>query len=133
MSITEITGSGILSVAALMTLVQIMPVKIDPWSALGKMIRKWLMGDIEEKIDTVLEQAAEKDARDSRYRILRFSDELLHNQKHTKEHFDAVLEEITKYDQYCEDHPKFKNRMTVIATQTIEETYKSCMEKRNFL
>ena len=50
-----------------------------------------------------------------RYRILRFDDEIRHDEKHTKEHFDQIMDDITKYELYCASHPDFPNNKAVFA------------------
>ena len=86
--------------------------------------------------DVVLDLIAMDDERyavDCRARILRFNDEILHGQKHTKEHFDQALSDITTYNSYCDAHKDFKNQITVHATENILKTYDTCMEEHSFL
>lgn len=140
MNLQEIVtgGGGILLVV--LTLIQIAPVKINPWGWLAKKIGKAINGEVIEKvgkletdINALRGEAAEKAARDCRVRILRFGDEILHNEKHSKEHFDQILQDITDYDLYCEAHPNFKNNMTAMTTSHIKETYEKCMDNHSFL
>lgn len=67
------------------------------------------------------------------YRILHFNDELLHGIKHSKEHFDQTLSDITEYDSYCAKHPDFKNQITIHATKNILQTYDKCTAEASFL
>ena len=46
MSIQEILASSGGALVILMTLMQIAPIKVNPWSAIGKMIGKALNGDV---------------------------------------------------------------------------------------
>lgn len=68
-----------------------------------------------------------------RYRILRFDDEIRHDEKHTKEHFDQILEDITAYERYCKDHPDFPNDKAKLAIKNIKEVYLRCAKERTFL
>ena len=68
-----------------------------------------------------------------RIRILRFSDEIRRNVKHSQESFDQTLSDITKYEQYCKDHPEFENKKTVLANKRISEAYDKCVEDNDFL
>ncbi len=114
-----------------LSLVQISPLKISPWSWIGGWIGKIIgvknLSDKIEKLDNKVDNLEEKvdrnEAVTSRVRILRFGDELRGNVDHSKESFDQVLSDITNYNQYCTDHPKFENDKTVITTQVIKETY----------
>lgn len=140
MTLNEILAGGGIGIVALLTLIQISPVKIDPWSFLAKKLGKAMNGDLADKVDqlakdlnTLSDECEKREAITVRNRILRFSDEIYHQMYHSKESFDSILLDITFYDQYCEKHPEFKNKITVMATQQIEEVYKLCMEKNKFI
>ena len=66
-------------------------------------------------------------------RVLRFGDELLHDVRHTKEHFDDVLRDITEYEKYCLEHPEFENDQMHITAEHIKETYHKCLREHSFL
>lgn len=76
---------------------------------------------------------AEKDALAARRRILRFNDELLRNEEHSKEYFDDILEDIKVYEDYCQQHPRFENVKTTMADKNIKRCYEHCMQKHSFL
>lgn len=89
--------------------------------------------EVKEMIYDLKKENSEDRATDCRYRILRFNDEILHDIKHTKEHFDQVLEDITDYEKYCKEHPDYKNNKAVFAISNIEKTYQKCSEDGTFL
>jgi benzoyl-CoA reductase/2-hydroxyglutaryl-CoA dehydratase subunit BcrC/BadD/HgdB len=140
MTLKELLGSGALLVALLATLIEISPIKIDPWSKLAKWIGRAINGDVITKVDKLesdikkmQDDAEEREAKECRARILRFGDEILHSQKHSKEHFDQILQDITEYEKYCEEHKDFHNNMTIITTKTILEAYEKCLHEHSFL
>ena len=49
-------------------------------------------------------------AASQRYRILRFYDEVCDGCKHSESHFEDILDDIDDYENYCDSHPKFKNK-----------------------
>ena len=124
----------------LMTLVQISPIKIDPWTWIFRAIGKLLNGEVLEKVDA-LSKDVQKNKEDddeqwallSRSHILRFGDELLHGISHSKEHFDQILVDITKYENYCESHPRFLNDIANATIKHIRDTYQKCLDENNFL
>ena len=133
----QMGGSGILLLAIL---VEISPIKINPWSWLAKVIGRALNGevldkvsDLERDVRQIKEDAARHEAVVARTRILRFGDEILHDVAHTKEHFDQTLRDITSYEQYCNSHPEFENSCAVLTSQKIKETYMERLEKNDFL
>lgn len=76
---------------------------------------------------------AENGATTCRYRILRFNDEILHDQRHTKEHFDQILDDVTRYEKFCKDHPEYENNKAILAIENIKRVYKKCTDEGTFL
>ena len=68
-----------------------------------------------------------------RYRILRFNDEVRQGIRHTKEHFDQILEDIDSYESFCRENPKFPNNKAVLAIKNIKDVYDKCVEENDFL
>lgn len=131
-------GGGLLLI--LMTLVQIAPIKINPWSALAKAIGKAVNADvtsrlaeIEEKLDGHIKTDDRRTADNLRAQILHFNNELLRPICHTKEEFIEVLAKIDEYDRYCERNPDYPNNRAVLAIENIREVYMERLKKRDFL
>lgn len=139
-TIGELTGGGVVILIAVATIIQISPIKINPWTWFARMIGRAINGEVIAKVDKLEQEIrsiqrinAEQNAEERRVRILRFGDEILHDVKHSKEHFDNILKDISVYEQYCKDHPEFENGRTVLTIETIEETYKKCFDDHSFL
>lgn len=79
------------------------------------------------------ESEEQKEARNSRRRILRFNDEIINRIKHSREFFDDVLDDANTYEQYCRKNPDFQNGKAVLAIENIERVYRECMKEGNFL
>lgn len=131
-------GSG--AIILLMTLIQISPIKINPWSWIGRYIGRAINGEVLEKVETLTRDVKQNKADDdeqwaslSRTHILRFGDEILHGISHSKEHFNQVLLDISKYEQYCESHPQYINNIATATIQQIKKTYQKCLDENNFL
>lgn len=131
-------GGGVLIL--LMTLVQITPIKINPWSWLAKRIGRAINGEVLENVNHLKEDVKDlKDSNDeewaslSRSHILRFGDELLHGVAHSKEHFDQILIDISKYKKYCEGHPEYLNDIANATMEHITRTYQKCLDDNSFL
>ena len=134
MSVQEILtgGGGLLLV--LMTLIQVAPVKINPWSWLAKAIGKAMgIEAIEKKLDAHIDMDDRRTADGHRARILHFNNELLRNIDHTKEEFIEALTEIDAYEKYCDKHPEYPNNRAVLAIENIREVYKERLKKHDFL
>ena len=131
-------GGGV--ILALMSLIQIAPIKLNPWSWVGRCIGKAINGEVIEKVEALGKDVKANKADDdeqwvslSRSHILRFGDELLHGVAHSKEHFDQILEDISKYEYYCESHPEYPNGKAVATIELIKKTYQKCLEENKFL
>lgn len=120
----------------LASLLEVSKIKVNPWRWLGKMLNRDVIQKVEKieaDIEDVKKEVGEDKAVSSRYRILRFDDELLHDVKHSKEHFDQILFDIDVYEKYCNDNPCFKNNMAVMAIEHIKAVYQKCSRENLFL
>lgn len=136
-----LTGSGVFVI--LLTLIQIAPLKINPWSAIGRGIGRALNGDVLKKLDKMESAQAETrerldehirldDERNAdlhRTYILRFNMELRRGMQHTDEDFNEILYNIKCYEQYCRDHPEYQNNRAVHAIKHIENAYDERMNR----
>ena len=163
MSIQEIgkvLGGGRVLVVV-MTLVQIAPVKLNPWSAIGKLLKKaWRacgkafsadvlhelsqvrqenaqlkesLEQVEDKLDQHVIMDDRRTADSHRAQILHFNNELLRPIMHTKEEFIEILARIDAYEKYCDAHPEYPNNRAILAIENIRETYMERLKKRDFL
>lgn len=140
MQLSEIVAYGSGSLFILLTLIQIAPIKIDPWSSIAKLIGKAINSDVLNKLDIVetrldkhIHDDDERNADYHRSKILEFNTELLRNQKHTEEDFIEIMYHITYYERYCQDHDDYKNNRAVHAISNINRVYDERMAKRDFL
>lgn len=138
-------GSGILFV--LLTLVQISPIKINPWSFLarriGRAINKEVMDqmtefktelkDVRQDMEDFRQESNERDATLCRARFLRFGDEILHGTPHSKEHYNQILADISTYEHYCANHPMYKNNVAIETISYIEKKYQEHLIEDTFL
>ena len=106
--------------------------------------RKWKKNDqqdvilqkldkIEERMDKMETEGEEREARLARIRILRFGDECSHDVRHSREHFEQVIEDVDSYETYCRDHPNFKNNKAVLTIKVIKETYQRRLVNNDFI
>jgi hypothetical protein len=109
--------------------VEITPVKINPVSSFLKWLGKKLNTDTAERLDNL----EKRDIIDTRYRILRFGDEVRRKERHSREHFDQILSDIDDYEKYCDTNKDFKNNKTKATTARILEVYQECVRQNDFL
>ncbi len=145
-------GQWTLIAIGLLSLIQITPIKINPWSWLGKQIGRAINKEVMDKQDEFQRESQEyrrnndlqiktlsnkldkRTAEDTRNRILRFGDEVKNKQfKHSEEYYNQILADITDYDKYCREHPNFQNERTVVTTKIIKESYEEHVKNNDFL
>lgn len=147
MSLSEIFGLSGGGLLIILSFIKIPKIEINFWGWLFKKIGKFVNQDMMDRIDTIEDEIkAVKDDVDSyketakieqmqtiRYRILRFNDEILHERKHTEEHFNEILVYIDEYEDFCKTHPTYPNTKAELAIENIKRIYKKCLEERAFL
>ena len=88
---------------------------------------------VDERFEALEYDIDERQAKNTRVRILRYADELMEGRKHSKESYDQTLVDIDDYERFCDRHPDFENNRTTLAAQRIKDIYKRRMEKQDFL
>lgn len=144
---TFTSGDAVLIAFLFLTLVQITPIKINPWSFVAKHVGRAINGEVmrkqEEQQKSINEIKDElcamqrctgrKRADDARNRILRFDDELRRQMKHSKEFFEQIIDDCDFYDQYGKDHPKYPNGKAKSAIKHIRTVYDEVKETNDFI
>ena len=135
---TKIITGGFAAILAGM--IKIPRIEINLWGWLGRKIGQGINGEVLEQVNTLarnLKDFEERQdlerVRQARQRILRFSDEILCGNRHSKEHFDEILEDIDLYEDYCDEHEDYENNKAVLAISTIKEVYQKCSKEHDFL
>lgn len=138
----------------LTALVQISPIKINPWTWAWNGLKRGWRGFTRSLTAPVLEQIEENrrqleamdqkltahiavdDSREAdkvRGHILRFNNELMRDVAHTEEEFVDTLAQIDWYHSYCQSHPDYKNSRAVHAIANIERVYDDRLKNNDFL
>lgn len=133
-------------VVILATLVEITPIKVNPWSHLAswfsriltkrieteiaegnkKHMEAWAVlqqdiTDMKQDIRDLSEESAYNAAMTSRYRIIRAADEIQNGSVLSDEHLEQLGEDIDIYDTYCQMHPEYHNHKGQKSKQIILE------------
>lgn len=153
MTFEEILFGGGGGLAILLTLLQISPLKINPWSALKKG-SKWLwraftrslnadvlakleeletgQRDTRNKLEEHIQLADKREADSYRASILHFNVELIQKVPHTREDFIEILSDIDHYEDYCDTHRNYENNRAICAIANIKRVYAERMAKGDF-
>lgn len=147
MTLKEIVAGSGGVVLVLLTLLQVAPVKINPWSALIQWLGRALNSEVlkeladvritqqvtAKKLDDHIAADEVRHANRLRERILQFNNELLRNIPHTREDFIEILAVIDAYNSYCRTHEDYQNNRAIHAIKNIERVYDDRLVKRDFL
>ena len=137
-------GAGLV---AILSLVEIAPVKINPWRAIARAIGRAINGEVLESVEDVkraqrdtrkaldehIQSDDERNADTLRMRVLHFNNELLRGDRHTREDFIEILAVIDAYEQYCKNHPNYRNNRASHAIANIGRVYDERLKLRDFL
>ncbi len=130
-------GAGVLII--LMTLIQIAPIKFNPWDKILTWIGNHMNADIVKRVDVIEGKLDEhiKDSSDERLRkvradILSFGNSCMNGRKHTKEEFEFVISQCDQYEKYIEK-TKSKNGVATTAISEIRRLYKKGIHDNSFL
>lgn len=137
-------GAGLV---AILSLVEIAPVKINPWRAVARAIGRAINGEVLESVEDVkraqrdtrkaldehIQSDDERNADTLRMRVLHFNNELLRGDRHTREDFIEILAVIDAYEQYCKNHPNYRNNRASHAIANIGRVYDERLKLRDFL
>ncbi len=105
------------------SLVEVSPLKINPWTWAGNKLGKYLgISEIREELEN-----------NRRTRILRFDDELISHIRHRKDMFEAILVDCDTYERYCKAHKGYVNSIAGDSIEHIREVYHECKAKGEFL
>ena len=136
------------------TLIEVCPIKINPWSWIFKMLKilwrsfcRSLNSDVLDKLSALekgqgatqaqlekhIAMDDEREADKVRASILHFNNELLREIPHTKEEFVEILAKIDWYNDFCDTHKDYRNRRAVHAIANIERVYDERLQKHDFL
>lgn len=98
--------------------------------------RKDKKSDCSKKIlASIQELKAKLDERTAvgcRIRILKFMDEIIEGWEHSKDSYNQIMQDITNYHKYCEEHPQFLNHQTDATIERIRKDYEHRLEVNDF-
>ena len=102
MSAGEVAGWVLLALALLLSLVQISPLKLNPWDKIFGWIGKKANGKIQGQLDALSAQVREMWINTHRQSILTFARECRADMHHDAEEWNHILSIADEYEVYCQ-------------------------------
>lgn len=105
-------GAGMFIILAVfLSLVQIAPIKINPWDTILGWIGSKINAGVKKQLDAVSQQSnvQKEEFREfwidyQREAILRFSRECSQDMSHSREEWNHILDIIKRYETFCSKH-----------------------------
>ena len=120
-------------------LIQIAPIKINPWGFIMNNIRKFLIGDLEKEIKEQREdiRMMKKDfeqekADNKRWNILDYANSCRNGRKHTKDEWHHVISQLKEYEAFIEERG-LENGVIEEEAKYLRKIYAERCEKNDFL
>ena len=130
-------AAGILVI--LMTLIQIAPIKLNPWDKILTWIGNHMNADIVKRVDVIeakldehIKESSDEMIRKVRADILSFGNTCMNGRPHTKEEFEFVISECDQYEKYIEK-TQSKNGVATATIAEIRRLYKKGLHDNSFL
>lgn len=121
------------------TLIQVSPIKLDPWTWIGKLFRSFFTKDLDKRlneirndIEAIKGTIADDKVENARWNILDFANSCRQGRRHTKEEWDHCIQSIYWYTDYCLAH-NINNGVLTECEDYLKDTYRKILEKDDFL
>lgn len=128
-TILEYSGGAL---AILLTIIQITPIKINPWSAIARAIGRAINGDVLESLKAAERRIDENEIDRLRWEILDFANSCRNERKHTQEEFEHILDMHEKYEKILMRQHRENGKVTR-AYEYIKDIYDKRNENNDFL
>ena len=129
---------GVLAVIIIVSLVQWLSKKHEPWKVFFTFIGKQINKETNSRLDTIDGRITQLEAHNveqdqrrlrdraesARREIILAADEICVMPTHTEEWYNDILHQISDYEGYCKSHPEFPNAQAILSIDIIRASYK---------
>ena len=130
---------GVFLFVLLLTIIQIAPIKINPWDKILVWFGNHMNADIvrrvdviEEKLDEHIRDSSEERRRKIRADILDFGNACMNGRPHTKEEFEFVISECDAYEKHIEKM-QIRNGVATATIKEVRRLYEKHLRENTFL
>lgn len=132
-------SAGVFLILFLMTIVQVAPIKVNPWDKILTWLGNHMNADIVKRVDVIeakldehIRESSDEMIRKVRADILDFGNACMNGRKHTKEEFDFVISECDQYEKHIEK-TQSRNGVATATIAEIRRLYKKGLHENSFL
>lgn len=131
-SLMEFVTHPAVILVSTVTVIQIVPIKINPWSALLRWVSDALYGDMRQDLSELKRDFEETKANDMRWNILNFANSCRRHEEHGKDEWRHVMAQISEYEEYTEKK-NIHNGVIEEDTRFLRELYHDRNVKNDFI
>lgn len=121
-----------LTILGAITLVEVVPIKINPWSWFFGIIGKMLLGGFFDEMRTFKREQEQKNANDMRWAIINFANSCRRGELHSKDAWCHVLNQLSEYEDYTRNHG-ITNGVVDAESEYLHALYKERCIKNDFI
>lgn len=123
----------LLTIIGAVTIVQIVPIEINPWSWIGGLIKRGIgIADLQKELDELKNDVQQDKVDNWRWNILDFGNTCRNDRRHTKEEWAHVIDQLKQYESYCERN-KIDNGRIEEESKYLRSLYQERLQKNDFL
>lgn len=139
MTIGQILGGGIGVTAIVFLIIEIAPIKVNPWSYILAAVGNKINADLSKKVDKLSEELVvnsdriDENERDRiRYEILIFANSCRNKSLHSHEEFGHIFEIYDKYHEILERRNETNGKIDT-DMEYIKKVYHKCQVDNDFI
>ena len=126
-----LTSPGIVLIGAI-TLIQITPIKINPWSWIRKKLSDLIYGDVRKNIESVKAEITEMKVQNWRWNVLDFANSCKNGRRHTLDDWHHAISQLADYERYIERN-EITNGVFEEDARYLREEYQKHCRNNDFL
>ena len=102
LTVGGLAGWAVMLILILMSLIQIAPVKLNPWDKIFAWLGKKMNGHMQKQLDELRKQVSDIWINSHRQSILTFARECRADMHHDAEEWNHILSVADEYEVYCQ-------------------------------
>lgn len=95
------TNPGVILIGT-MTIIEWVPIKINPWRWLASLISNWLTGDIRNALQDLRKEVEETKVQNWRWNVLDFANSCRNGRRHSLDEWKHTISQLAEYERYIE-------------------------------
>ena len=122
LTVGGLAGWAVMLILILMSLIQISPIRLNPWDRIFSWLGKKMNGQMQKQLDELRKQVRDMWVNNHRNQILVFAREARGGVEHSSDEWTNILNMIADYETFCEEN-KITNGIVKADSEYIRNLY----------